>query len=259
MTRGVLLFAHDSGSVKYTDFAAWSAHRIQKYLNVPVSLVTDREIKGKHPFDQIIIADAASNSYRHNFPWRNMGRYQAGELTPYDHTILLDVDYVVNSRQLLTLFNSSEPFISMRWAYDVTGRNDYQTLNYFGRHQMPSAWATVISWQRSQTADLIFGMMKMIETNWQHYLNLYGITDSKFRNDYALAIASNTVFGHTGHWPSIPWSMPNVEDKVKLNQLDNSDFEVKYFDQQTKLRKIILKNMDFHAMDKIQLGAIIGN
>lgn len=257
MTKGILLFAHDSGNTKYTSFAAWSAHRIHRHLNVPVSLVTDQALDFAHPFDQVIIASGNSNSYRNQSPWKNMGRYRAGQLTPYDHTILLDVDYVVASDQLTTLFAIDQPMVSMRQAYDITGRTTYENLNYFGRHRMPSAWATVIAWQRSRTADHVFGMMEMIEKNWQHYLNLYGVTDSKFRNDFALAIASNTVWGHTGAWPEIPWRMANADGGVKLDQLDHDDFQLRYADQQSKLRRLDIKGMDFHAMCKQQLGELV--
>lgn len=257
MTKGILLFAHDNEDTKYTSFAAWSADRIHRYLDLPVSLVTDKQLDHDHPFDQVIIADASSNSYRKQSPWKNMGRYRAGEFTPYDHTILLDVDYVVSSNQLATLFDINQPLMSMRWAYDITGKNNYQSLNYFGKHCMPSAWATVISWQRSKTAEYVFGMMKMIETNWQHYLNLYHVSDLKFRNDFALAIASNTVWGHTGTWPEIPWAMTNVEEGVKLNQLDHDEFQVHYVDQQNKLKRFNISGMDFHAMCKQQLGELV--
>ena len=259
MNRGVLFFAHNNGDINYIKVAAWAARRVNQFLDVPASLITDQPLDFDHPFDQVIIADADSNSYRGKMPWRNMNRYRAGELSPYDHTILLDADYVVCTNQLQTLFDIDQPVVSMRWAYDVTGRNQYQSLNYFGQNQMPSAWATVISWKRSHTADLVFGMMKMIQQNWQHYLNLYKITDSKFRNDYALAIASNTVWGHTGKWPSIPWSMANVEEGIELTQINDTVFKLQYPDQQTKIRTISIRDMDFHAMCKHQLGAIIGS
>jgi hypothetical protein len=259
MTKGVLLFAHDNGDVNYTAIAAWSASRIHQHLDVPVSLVTDQQLKFDHPFDQVIIAEAESNSHRKQAPWKNMGRYRAGELTPYDHTILLDVDYVVCSDQLRCLFNTDQCLVSMRWARDITGRIDDENLNYFGRHRMPSAWATVVSWKRSKIADHVFGMMQMIQQNWQHYLNLYGVSDPKFRNDFALAIASNTVWGHIGEWPSIPWTMSNVHEGVDLSQIDADEFTLRYIDQQTRPKTFNIKNMDFHAMCKQSLGEIVGS
>jgi hypothetical protein len=192
-------------------------------------------------------------------PWKNLNRYRADEVTPYQETVLLDADYVVCSDQLATVFGCSQDLLSMRYAHDVTGRRDYRDLNWFGKAHMPSAWATVMYWKQSKTAELIFGMMGMIQQHWQHYKNIYGIADRRFRNDYALAIASNTVMGHVGHWPSLPWSMATVEADCKLSQIDHDRFEIHYQDQQNKLRKNILHGVDFHAMHKRQLGDIIAN
>ena len=258
MTRGVLIFAFDNDEVSYTQFAAWSAQRIHRHLGLPVTLVTDRAMSDATVFDHVIAATAGANGTRTG-TWFNLGRYRAAELSPYDETILLDADYVVCSDQLLTLFDSNQDIVSMRWAHDATSRRDYSDLNFFGRHRMPSAWATVIYWRRSHAADLIFGMIEMIESNWQHYKDIYGIAERRFRNDYALAIASNTVMGHTGHWPAIPWSMINVEADCLLQQIDQDEFSISFLNQQTQPRCLTMQGQDFHAMGKQQLGGLIGS
>lgn len=257
MTRGVLMFAFDNEQVRYTEFAAWLAARISRYLGLPVSVVTNAKDIDHGLFDQVIPAEAGSNGVRTG-TWYNLGRYQAYDLSPYDQTVLLDADYVVNSDQLLTLFDADQDLLSMRWAYDVTGRHDYQDLNFFGRHRMPSAWATVIYWRRSATAELIFGMMGMIQEHWQHYKDLYGITERRFRNDYALAIASNTVMGHLGHWPSIPWRMANIDTDCEIRQLGSSKFEIQYRDQSSRSRRCWIDQQDFHVMNKKQMGDLVG-
>jgi hypothetical protein len=173
--------------------------------------------------------------------------------------VLLDADYVVASDQILALFDVDQSILSMRWAFDCTGRRDYQELNFFGRHQMPSSWATILYWNRSKEADMVFGMMQMIEQHWHHYKNIYGITESKFRNDYALAIALNTVMGHVGTWPEIPWSLATVEDDVAIKMLSHDEFELEYHDSGSKKKKNIVRGIDLHVMNKAQLGEIIGS
>ena len=260
MSQGVLMFAFDSGDLRYTDIALWSAGRIQRHLGLPVTLVTDRSFDSDCGLDRVVTCESPQlNGVKDQAPWKNLDRYRANQITPYQQTLLLDVDYVVCSNQLLTAFDCSEPVVSMRYAYDATARRDYQDLNWFGKARMPSAWATVVYWQKSATADLVFDMMSMIQQNWTHYKNIYGIADRRFRNDYALAIASNTVMGHTGHWPSLPWNMAMVESDCKLSQIDDDVFEIHYQDQQSKLRKLVLDSVDFHALDKRQLGALIAN
>jgi hypothetical protein len=41
MTRGVLIFAFNNSEVDYVKMAAYAAKQTTKYLQVPVSLVTD--------------------------------------------------------------------------------------------------------------------------------------------------------------------------------------------------------------------------
>jgi hypothetical protein len=249
MTRGALIFAQDSKNFKYSELAAWSALRIERHLSVPVTIITDQQAisNGSRVFGDISI------------PWKNLGRCLAYQLSPYDQTIVLDADYVVCSNQLATLFGSTQDILCMRQAYDVTARRNYDDLNYFGRHHMPSAWATVMYFRRSHAAELIFDMMQMIQDHWYHYKNLYGITERRFRNDYALAIASNTVYGHIGKWPTIPWTMANLESDCELEQLDLDVFDIRYADQTNRIRRCRIASQDFHAMGKTQLGAIVGS
>lgn len=259
MTKGVVIFAFDNETTQYTELAKWSATRIDQHLGLPVSLITNHELQGPHRFDQVILIDRPPANGTRAGTWYNRSRYRAHELSPYHQTVLLDADYVVASDQILALFDVDQPILSMRWAFDCTGRRDYHDLNFFGRNNMPSAWATILYWTRSKEADMVFGMMQMIEQDWDHYKNIYGITERKFRNDYALAIALNTVMGHTGTWPEIPWALATVEDDVAIKMLSHDEFELEYSDSGTKNKKNIVRGIDLHVMNKAQLGEIIGS
>ena len=75
------------------------AKRINQYLNIPVSLVTDATIN-EQVFDQVIIVDKpATKKYKYwqdtdtTTKWYNSGRSGALDLTPYDRTLLVDIDY----------------------------------------------------------------------------------------------------------------------------------------------------------------------
>ena len=65
MNQGILLFAHDNEQVQYSLLAAWQARRIHKWLNKPVSIVTDANSLATlklhnldQEFDHIILSDA---------------------------------------------------------------------------------------------------------------------------------------------------------------------------------------------------------
>jgi hypothetical protein len=252
MTQGVLMFAFDNDWVKYTRFAAWSAKRIHRYLGLPVSLITNSTDVTDPVFDQILSQPAKANGVRQG-TWYNLDRYLAGKMSPYDQTLLLDADYVVCGDQLACLFDSNQDLLAMTTAYDVTGRSDYHDLNTMGRHAMPSAWATVIYWRRSVLAQQVFNFMGMIQQNWQHYKDIYGIQERRFRNDYALAIALNTMHGHRATWPAIPWSMANVGPDCVIASRSADTFDVTYELSSKTQRRVRISAQDFHVMDKTQM------
>jgi hypothetical protein len=180
-------------------------------------------------------------------------------LSPYDETLVLDADYVVCSDQLNLLFDLPQDFLAPVTAYDVTGTRTFDDLNCFGSYRMPMAWATVMRFRRSLLSKSVFDMMRMIRDNWQHYRNLYGIAKSTYRNDHALSIALNTLHGHQGRWPSVPWKLASVVPEHGLEQLDTDRFCVTYQTSNAKSRHVEIAGQDFHAMGKRHLGDIIAS
>jgi hypothetical protein len=265
MTRGALLFAFDSDRLKYTEMAAWLAHRIHRHLDIPVSIITDSDIQNT-VFDQVIKADGlAVNGQRwfadieSSVPWRNLGRVDAYRLSPYDHTLVLDVDYVVASDMLLKLFDLDQDFIAHQSAYEVTGIPAFDENNYFGKHKMSMSWATVMCFRRSTHAEMIFDMMKMIRDNWFHYRHLYSLNRSQYRNDIALSIALNTLHGHVNQGPAIPWSLASLDPNNKITAIGADSFRIEYRNQENKPRWIEIADIDIHVMGKGHLGDIIAN
>lgn len=248
MSRGAVILARDSGDISYTGMAQWSAERIQRHLGIPTTIIKDQSE-----------ANGAREMGSGQMTWYNLDRFRAWELSPYDETLLLDADYVVSSDRLASLFGSYEDMLAMRYAYDVTARRDYTDLNWFGRHRMPSAWATVIYFRRTRVTEMIFHMIQMIQQHWPHYKDIYGITERRFRNDYALAMALNVVHGHLGHWPAIPWHMANADLDCDIQQIDEDDFEIRFHDSRERPRRVMVREQDIHVMNKSALGAVIAN
>lgn len=249
MTTGVLIFAYNNGSIDYEAMARWSANNIERHLGLPTTIITGTPTGNNRRY----FSDIGSVN------WHNLNRMDAYTLSPYDQTLVLDADYVVASNQLTTLLDCSQDFLCHRWAYDITGENDFSGLNYFGRNRMPMWWATVMTFRRSKQAELIFGMMRMIRDNWTHYRNLYGNTAETYRNDHSLSIALNTVNGHQQNIPGIPWRLASLVPEHTLEQVGQDEYCVKFINSENQHRRIALKNFDFHAMGKSHLGVIVAN
>jgi hypothetical protein len=248
MTTGALIFARNNEQIDYVAMARWSARNIERHLGIPTHIVTDT---------------APNNNARHfadvgTVTWHNHNRMAAYQLSPWDRTLVLDADYVVASNQLQRILEVDQDFLAHRWAYDVTGCNDFNGLNFFGNNCMPMWWATVMMFRRSRHAELIFDSMQMIRDNWTHYRNLYKNTNSTYRNDHALSIALGIVNGHTLNHNSIPWKLASLTPEHKLNQLDQDSYRVDFVDKENRARWILLTH-DFHAMGKQQLGEIVAN
>ena len=252
MTTGALIFAFNNEKTDYESMARWSAVNIEHHLGIPTQIVTNKDINTTG------INSRWFDDYGSTVTWHNESRTDAYALSCWDRTLVLDADYVVASNQLQVLLDSDEDFLAHQFAYDVTGLNDFSGLNSFGRHSMPMSWATVMMFKRSRYAESIFEMMTMIRSNWRHYMNLYGIQKSTYRNDFALSIALSVVNGHTLHYPSIPWSLASLTTEHKLSRIGQDTYRIDFMTADKKPRCIEI-NQDFHAMGKQQLGAIVAS
>jgi hypothetical protein len=265
MKRGVVIFAYNSGEIDYQALAAWSAARIRRHLDLPTTLITDTVPVDAAGFEHVIITTAEAGGTRHFFDightvtWYNGNRMKVCNLSPYDETLVLDADYVVCSSQLNLLFEMPHEFLAPITAYDITNTRTFDDLNWFGTNRMPMAWATVMRFNRSLLSNSIFDMMLMIRNNWQHYRNLYGISQATYRNDYALSIALNTLHGHQGRWPSVPWKLASVVPDHLLEYIDPDTFKVSYKTSNSMSKHVTISGQDFHAMGKKHLGDIVAS
>jgi hypothetical protein len=111
--------------------------------------------------------------------------------------------------------------------------------------------------RKSNTAQYIFDAMQMIRENWKHYRDLYHIAQPAYRNDYALSIALGIVSGQTLKVDTIPWAMPSIVPESKLTLENDTFWNIEYEDAQGKCKTVSIVGLDFHAMGKQDLGAIV--
>ena len=249
MTTGALIFARNNEQIDYVAMAQWSAKNIERHLGIPTYIVTD---------DTAPSDNARYFSDVGTVTWHNLNRMGAYNLSPWDRTLVLDADYVVAGNQLASVIEADQDFLAHRWAYDVTGCNNFEGLNYFGDNCMPMWWATVMMFRRSRQAELIFDSMQMIRDNWNHYRALYKNSKITYRNDHALSIALGIVNGHTLNHPGIPWALASLTPEPRLTQLDQDRYRIDFVNTENKPRWIELRQ-DFHAMGKQQLGEIVAS
>jgi len=264
LKTGVMFYAINNGHYDYLKIAAWNADNVRRWLDVEVAVVTnEQDVPDK--FDHVIKVNPKSTNERY-FPdlqvkgnWYNTNRVDAFELTPFDRTLVVDVDYVICSPDLNTAIQSEKDFLCFKNAYDVTmSAKGFNDLNYFGEHNFPMSWATVMAFNQSKQSKYIFESMRMIRDKWEHYRNIYKITRKDFRNDYALSIALGIVSGHTNKIDYIPYQLATVPPEVKIKQINQDEYYLTMV-RNNKPTWLSLKAIDFHAMSKSSLEQLIDN
>lgn len=259
MTKGAILFAFNSPYYDYYKMAEFTAKRINHFLNLPVTLVTSKESLSSstgYNFDQIVILEADSSNTLNGKTWLNKGRFNAYDLSPYDETLLLDVDYVVNSTTLLKTFDLGTDFCCHETINYLMSQ--YNIKEMIALNSLPNLWATVINFKKTKRANQIFDCLKMIQQNYEHYANIHNLDTETFRNDFALTLAWRIVNGHSHvQTDIIPWNLTHLGKKTKVYNNNEKQFNTEYtivYDNyiKNKLRKeyIIIKDMDFHVLNK---------
>lgn len=259
MSRGAILFAFNSPKFNYYSMAVSTAKRINHFLNLPVTIVTDNESLPTditYTFDKTIIIKADKNNIREHQIWINKGRYQAYALSPYDETILLDTDYMINSDRLLQTFNIYEDFC----CHDTTSflMQPGVPQEVLSAYSFKTLWATVVTFSKSNRAKQIFDCLEMVQKNYDHYCDLHSFVGGVYRNDYALTLALRIANGHSDNLQDIiPWNLLHVGKNTSIYRNDDSEFNTEYtvmYDnwQRGKVRKeyINIKDTDFHVMNK---------
>ena len=260
MTRGVILFAFNSVKYNYYDMALHTKKRVEHFLKLPVTLVTDEDSipldYENHGWDQITFTTPDKDNFRDWGQWINKGRYMAYELSPYDETILLDVDYVINSDKLLTLFNFDTDFCCHNRTNFLMHPGVPQEV--LSAYSYDTLWATVVMFKKTNRAEQIFKCLEMVQKNYDHYANIHNFISGVYRNDYALTLALRIVDGHCVDPVNfIPWDLLHVGKNTQVYRDREEEFNTEYtvmFDnwQKGKIRKeyINIKDMDFHVMNK---------
>jgi len=260
MSKGVLLFAFNNGVVDYYGMAVATAKRINHFLNLPVTVVTDANTiidNYDYTFDNTIVVESDNtNKNVENHIWINKGRYRAYTLSPYDETLLLDTDYLINTNTLLKPFDLYDDFMCHNKINYLM--NPYMGQERISKHSFDTFWATVLYFKKTKKTKLIFDCMKMIQENYNHYIKIYDPTVGFYRNDFALTIALRTLHGQLEDKTNyIPWNLTHVVKEASVVPNTSQPFNTSYTvlqdnTQRFKVRKeyVIVKDMDFHMMNK---------
>ena len=257
MSKGIIIFAYN-GAYDYVDMARTSAALAKRHLKLPVTLITDQAVDYPE-FDTVIVQQRTDPEQLKITdgelkPWHNQNRTTAYALTPYEQTLLIDADYFIMNSRLKNLFDINLDFACYNTANDITGIAELQ--GNVGATSIPMQWATVIYFRRSELAESVFNFMEYIKQHYDFYSLMYNFRADKYRNDFALSIALQTLTGYnTGNFAQIPGTLDSLLLGTDIVDI-NTQGEIVYtypsiITRDLKFSK--LKNTSLHVLYKLSL------
>lgn len=269
MSKGVLIFAQNNNEIDYARISLFAAEQVKRHLNVPVSLVTDSKdwLLASQPravevFDQIITtwSNTEQTKQFHDgtmsskiLTWKNLNRSDCYDLTPYDETLVIDSDYIINSSNLSKIWNNSNDFLIYKESFDLAQWRDTSSFTYLNQYAIPFYWATAFYFKKTISNESFFVIVKHIKNNWSYYRAIYNIDSTVFRNDFAFSIAIHMM--GNGFINTLPGKMCYTLDRdILIDMKDTSmQFLVEKKNYSGEYVATKTTDLDMHVMNKYSL------
>lgn len=229
--KGVLLFAFNNERVNYFKLAKICAQRIQDHWNLPVCVVSDEDqpkrgwptsVTHWRKVDRPKLANSKSYyDYGLALSFWNVNRCGAYDLSPFDQTIVIDTDLLVQTTNIPDAWSGKGLAVS-RWAHSVDGTpmgNDVRYLSL--KHKLPMYWATVVCFDRSPVSKEFFDLWLNAVRFYHAYAAIYGFSPGPMRNDFAVSVALEKLKGsaQSGFF-DLHYSIPTLQPGSTLLSLD---------------------------------------
>ena len=244
MTKGVLLFCFDTADVKYHKILERCVELIKKNLQLQITVVTNYDtFKQMKPlgFINYKFVEPELGNTKLGKEWRNVDRHLAYELSPYDTTMVMDIDYLPFTDNLRQFLDTDYDFLIPKHAHDLTDRNSFDQRRW---SMIDMVWATVFVFRKGKKAKRIFDTLKYVKDYYQYFVEMYRIYDRSFRNDYAFAIALQQANGFLDY-DTLPIKLSTLPPDCKLIKFTDTGIAWQYNDQIN-----YTENQDVHILNK---------
>jgi len=285
MSRGILMFAHNNEEIDYIKLAVVNALLIQKNLGIKdITVVTDpfslkhaEKTLGKRLLKKAIsniIVNKKDKKFKNtnvrlykdtshsvkNLPFYNVNRCDAYDISPYDETILLDVDYLILSDTLNQCWGHNNELM-MNWKFqDIMYERKDPSLNRLNHLGITMYWATVVYFRKTEYAESFFNFVKHVKNNPQYYRDLYKWQGTLYRNDYSFSIAAHMMSGFTDKGiPQLPTTLYKSFDTDDIHSAVDKNTIIMYLEKPKSPGDFILtkwQDIDLHVMNKWAINRI---
>lgn len=277
MTDGVLLFANNNEHIDYVKQSIFSARLIKQHLGCQVAVATDSptylESLNDGEIDHIVKLESQNfidqkKRYRDgtmaekNLTWKNSARCMSYDITPFDQTIVLDTDVLVNNNKLAECYKQPHDVLIDKLPVDCHNDRHDPTFERISDKSINFYWATAFFFRKSALAKTFFDTVNHIQENYMFYRMMYQIMPTKLRNDFVFSIAVHIMNGFKSNdaWPlPMPCKMFYTTDKDILCDYDQGKYTI-LLDKITNPGEYTansISGVNLHVMNKFSLDRIV--
>lgn len=200
MSKGVLLYAFDNKNYRYGKIASINAGLIQRHLGLPVSVVTDKYTEiDRVLFDHVIYPERKplpmSLNIIDNGAWNVVDRSDYFNVTPYEETLVLDVDYLQFNNNLSKLFGTGESVYLSYYSSQPDGGPVADSERRISPFSIDMCWATCLYFRKDERAKVFFDYLDYVRENYLYFSYQYNLVKRGYRNDFAFSIADHLYSG----------------------------------------------------------------
>jgi hypothetical protein len=158
--------------------------------------VFDKIIESTDKTNQLKKFYDGADSYS-NLVWKNSNRANCFDLSPYDETLVIDSDFIINSSFLEYCWDQPHDFLIYNSYNDLASWRDTSEFDYINQFSIPFYWATVFFFRKTKNNSHFFTLIEHVIENWEYYAKLYRLPSTRYRNDIAFSIAIHMMNGFT--------------------------------------------------------------
>lgn len=215
--NGVCFFAYNNKDIDYVKLALLAALYVKKFMkNNNTCLITQEgdynylvSSRGQQlvdqAFDEIVFTTVKhKQNLRTHFdsPWskftsefKNSNKHLIYEYSPFDKTLLLDIDYLVRNDSLDYLFDTDTNVAMYQQAKNLKHEVPYLYERYLNPVGVPMWWSTVVYFDKSDVSEMFFDIWAHVADEYDFYKFLYNFPGQLFRTDYCVSVATHIMNG----------------------------------------------------------------
>lgn len=243
-SKGILLLYSESDKLDYLKLAELCARLAKYHTQLPVT------IKQLNPKQKNARTFRWQDNKLETMEWNNYNRCDAYNLSPYDQTLLIDVDYMIQNDTLAQYFYTDHEYMCHNHSWDITNNNVFRHDLYISNNKFEMRWATVVYFTKSSKNEMIFETWRSVQENYEYYSKLFGFSVTPYRNDFAMSISHQINYGYA-NINTFNYDLPALSSTDEIIDYNAGKWLVKYELKNT--HNVLRYTGDLHVMNKRSL------